>query len=236
VNPTVFRACVLQRLSSPARIGFAALPFLFPLAAAWFLRDLAALGQGTAPAFAWVFGAGVLGQEVSSGVLQLAFARPVRRWQYAVSRWLAVASVAFGVAMVQLALGVLIVALRGGAPAPAAVGALALDAATTCLGVTAVLLLFSSMAGGVGDLGLLMVVTVAGTIGQQVGMAAQRPWAARIGEEIVRFTGASVHLGPLLHGRAPSWFELASWLSTVTLSVAVACVLLDRRELSYATD
>ena len=42
-------------------------------------------------------------------------------------------------------------------------------------------------------------------------------------------------LAPLFHGGPVAWFAVVSYLSTVTLCLGLAVVVMNRRELSYAS-
>ena len=91
MNLTLIAAFLQHRLSSPLRMLFLAAFVLMPL-----LFVTAAPGMGLTPLedsfwFVIVLGAGAIGQDVSSGVLQLLLARPITRPEYVTSRWLAVA-------------------------------------------------------------------------------------------------------------------------------------------------
>ena len=58
----------------------------------------------------------------------------------------------------------------------------------------------------------------------------------RASAELLRFLNPQVQLGPMTMGSGVSWFEVVSYLSTVTLCLAVAVLVINRREISYATD
>jgi len=44
-----------------------------------------------------------------------------------------------------------------------------------------------------------------------------------------------VDISPILNGGDVPWFAIVSYLSTVTLCLAVAVVVMNRKELSYAS-
>ena len=107
--------------------------------------------------------------------------------------------------------------------------------ALLALGATAVMALLSAIAPGLGDLGLLFLTFLSAQVLATVG--AFKSWGAlvRAAEEIQRFIKPEVNLGPLLHGGAVSWFEIVAYLSTVTLCLAGAVWVMNRREFSYAS-
>jgi hypothetical protein len=236
VNPTLIVALLHQRVRSPARMVLVLAFFSFPLLAVAFARGIGLAPLATGAAFAVFMGAGLLGQEISSGTVQLLFARPVSRAEYVVSRWLGASLAASSLVLGQLAIGVGLLALRGDVPAADRLAIFAGEQLLVVFGTTSVLLLFSTLLPGVGD---FLGVMAAAILGQalQLGAALLRaPWLGRAGEEIGRFVAPSLKLGPLFGGGPVSWFDVVSYFSTVTLCVALAIVVLNRRELSYANE
>ena len=104
MNSTIFVTTLRQRFSSRTRLLLVAVVFLFPIAFAAMARELGTTAARGGTVFAWLLGAGLLGQESASGVFQLLFARPIRRWEYVVNRWLAVVTGASVLALLQLAI------------------------------------------------------------------------------------------------------------------------------------
>jgi len=236
MNQTLIAALLRQRMRSPARMALALAFFVFPLLAVAFARGVGLAPLRTGSAYAFLMGAGLIGQDVSSGTLQLLFARPVTRAEYALSRWLGGSLGASCLVMVQLAIGVALLALHSEPPTARDLAIFAGEQLLVAFGTTSVLLLFSAVLPGVGD---FLAVIVAGALGQTLQLGAalfKAPWLARGGEEVGRFLGPSLDLAQLFGGGPVSWFEVVSYFSTVTLCLALAIVILNRRELSYATD
>lgn len=235
MNPTIFVTTLRQRFSSRTRLLLIAVVFLFPIAFAAMAREL-----GTTPArggavFAWLLGAGLLGQESASGVFQLLFARPIRRWEYVVSRWLAVIAGAGVLMLLQLA----IIAFVSGSRAPTMheIVIQGADQMLAIIGTTSVILLFSSFLSGVGDVLGMLLATFAAQILGFIGQLKQSEAIIRTKDELVRFLGPELPIGPLTTagGHFP-WFDVVSYLSTITLCLAVAIWVLNRREISYASE
>jgi len=185
--------------------------------------------------FAYLLGAGILGQESASGVFQLLFARPIRRWEYVVSRWLAVIAGATALTLLQLALVCLVVGSHG-LPTTREIAVQGAEQVLAAIGTTSVILLFSAFLSGVGDvLGLILSIFGAQILGL-IGTLKRNDAIVRTKDELLRFLGPELPIGPLLHGSAYPWFDVASYLSTVTLCLAVAIWVLNRREISYASE
>ena len=227
-------AFLRQRLTNPLRLAFLFMAMTFPLL---FVAGAPSTGFASLESslvFAWIFGAGMIGQDVSSGVLQLLMARPVRRDAYALSRWFA-ASLATAVAAVaQVGLAALILSARGARPDPGAVGIAAANHLTSAFGATAPLLLLSALVPGIGDLGVLWLLYLFGGAMQMVGGGLGQIAVSRAGHELQDFLNPMIDFAKVL-GPATSWYEIFAYLSTVTLSLALAIVILNRRELSYAS-
>jgi hypothetical protein len=102
-------------------------------------------------------------------------------------------------------------------------------------GLCAVMVLFSSLVGGIGDVGLWLVATVTGAVTGVAGAALKSPWLSRAADELQRTISPKLELAFLAGASRFSWFETLSYLSTVTLCLALAIVIVNRKELSYAS-
>ena len=236
MNPTLIVALLQQRLRSPARMLLVAAFFIVPLLAVAFARGFGIVPLRAGAAFAVFMGIGMLGQEISAGTVQLLFARPVTRAEYVVSRWLGAALAASALVVAQLALGAGILVLRGDAPSMQSLALLAGEQVLVVFGTTSVLLLYSSLLPGVGDFLGVMATAILGQALQLGAALFRAPWLGRMGVELGRFVAPTLSPGPLFGHGPVSWFEIVSYFSTVTLCVALAIVILNRRELSYATE
>ena len=64
---------------------------------------------------------------------------------------------------------------------------------------------------------------------------ARAPWATRGGHELERLLSPAVDMAGLF-GRAPfPWYDVASVVSNLALCLALAVLLVNRKELSYAS-
>jgi len=234
VNRELVIAFWRQRGSAAFRMAFLLLVFGFPL-----LMTAAMPGGGLgivrdALGITMVLAAGMIGQDVSSGVLQLLFARPVRRSEYVLSRWLSVAIAASGFAVLQIALAWMIVTARGAPLESNTVLLTMLQRVCEVIQITAVMAMFSSLVNGIGDLGLWFATTVSGAILQLAAQAKGWGWVGRVGTEINRIVGPDVGLVALAGGTG-GWSGLVTTLSIAALALLIAVVLVNRKELSYAT-
>jgi ABC-type Na+ efflux pump permease subunit len=235
VNPTLIRSFLRQRLTSPMRLAMMFLFTFFPLGGLALSGQLSML-QGIAAPLAILFAAGAVGQDVSSGTLQLLLVRPVTRPAYLVSRWLGASLGAFAVTALTIVLGVLVLVLRGTPAAPVEVARVLLEAATSIAGHAVVMVMLSTLVGGLGDLAIFAATMFVAQMLQALAMLKRWDGLARACHEIQGALGPEVPLAGWAQGIPPSWFAIASWASTVTLALAVGIARLNRRELSYASD
>jgi hypothetical protein len=232
VNPTLVLAFLRQRFTSPMRLALVLLISIFPLGGVILMGQINVLAGVAAP-LALILAAGAIGQEVSSGTLQLLFARPVTRPSYLVSRWFGATMAAFAIVVVVSALAALGLLARGMAPQPLDVVRLWLDALCSAGGHAAVLIMLSTLAGGLGDLGLYVAAFFVNQM--LAGLAGIQRWAwlQRATTEVQGFLGPQLSWVWLGRDLPISWFAIVSFASTVVLSLAVGIWFLNRRELSY---
>jgi hypothetical protein len=139
------------------------------------------------------------------------------------------------VAALQVIVAALIMLLRG-VPVPWDQAALFLgNGALVALGTAAVLALLSALASGIGDLGLLLLVFISAQVLEKVGMFKSWEWLVRGAEELMRGLKPELALAGPVHGGPVPWLAVVSYLSTVTLCLALAVMVVNRRELSYAS-
>jgi len=227
-------AMVRQRLTSPLRMVVLFMTMGMPLATVLFVPRAGFGTLGNCYSAALVFAAGMIGQDLSSGTLQLLFARPITRTEYLISKWAAAALATIGVVVVQVGLAVMIMVSRGAPPEARDALMFFANDVLLAVGVTAVMALLSSLVPGLGDLGVLVLAFFSSLVLQGIGGIKSWPAATRAATELQQFMNPQVDLAALVHGPVP-WFSIVSYVSTVTLSLALAIVVLNRRELSYAT-
>jgi len=235
VNATLITAFLRQRFTSPMRLALAVLFTLFPLAGVAISGQLSLL-NGIASPLAILFAAGAIGQDVSSGTLQLLLVRPVTRPEYLVSRWLGASLAAFALTLGTVAFGALVMMLRGTPAPPLEVLRVVLEAVTAVTGHAAVIVMLSALVGGIGDLGIYAGLNILLQMGQTAAMFMKSPWLGRTCAELVGALGPEVSFAGLPQNLPPTWFSVVSWASSLTLALAVAIARLNRRELSYAAD
>jgi ABC-type transport system involved in multi-copper enzyme maturation permease subunit len=235
VNATLISAFLRQRMTSPMRIGLIFLMTVFPLGGVAIMGQLSLLA-GIAGPIAFILAAGAIGQDLSSGTLTLLFVRPVTRLEYVLSRWAGATLGAFGLCVFTYVLGALLMILRGTPPEAAAVAQLVLEAITTASGCAAIMIMLSTLAGGLGDVGLWAATMVIIQMFTALAQFKQWQWLIRTCTELQHVMSPELSFAWVFQHTPPSWFAIASWASTVALALALANLRLNRRELSYAVD
>ena len=233
MNRTLIAAFLRQRLTSPMRAGLILLITVFPLGAAVIMNSASPLG-GMAGPIALILAAGAIGQDVSSGTLQLLLVRPVSRPSVVVHRWLASVIGAMGISVGTLLLGILALLARGTHPDFLDLARMVLESACSAAGSAAVMVMLSTLVGGLGDVALLLLAMIMTQMVEGLATFEHWGWVVRACEEAKDALLPQLSFEWMLHHTPPSWFAIVSWASTLTLALAVAIARLNRRELSYA--
>lgn len=234
MNWTLITTLWRQRLMSPVRMAILAMLCGMPLLLNTFAPGAGLATLGGAQGLALTLAAGLIGQDVSSGVLQLLCARPVRRSEYVLSRWMGVGLAGTVVSLVQVAVTLGILAARGMSPSPQDAVLFVATRTLECFGMAAVMAMFSSLIGGFGDLGLYLLAYMAGGVVQLAGQFKRLLWLERAGIEIGASLSPTVDLARVVAASPTPWYPIIAYASTVTLCLALAIVVVNRKELSYA--
>jgi len=235
MNEALILATMRQRATSPVRMVLLASMFFMPLLFVCFAPGVGLEPLSNGYGLTLILAAGIIGQDVSSGVLQLVLARPVTRREYVVSRWLSVSLMGGLLASAQVLIAWLLLLARHAAPGPAEafsrMGANALSA----FGGAAVITLFSTLLAGFGDLAILLLASfvMVGLYG--IGELVHRDWVTRFAAELGGFLVPEIPLDPIQRAGDIPWVAIVSYLSTVTLCLALAIVVMNRKEFSYAS-
>jgi ABC-type transport system involved in multi-copper enzyme maturation permease subunit len=233
VNRTLLVAFLRQRFTSPMRVGLLLIVTVFPLGAAIFANNLAPLA-GPASVIALILAAGAIGQDVSSGTLQLLLVRPVSRPSVLLHRWLASVIAAVGITIVLLLLATLALLAHQTQPNALDLVRMVLEAACSAAGSAAVMVMLSTLVGGIGDVGLFVAAMIVTQMFSWLAMLERWDALARACNEVQGVLSPQLSWAWMLHGTPLSWFAITSWASTVTLALAVGIARFNRRELSYA--
>ncbi len=235
MSPAIVFATLRQRFTSPLRLLMLVLLGWTPMLAIVVIPQTGFAPLTDCYFLALVLAAGMIGQDISSGTLQLALARPLTRGQYVVSKWIAVSIGTVFVVLLQAGVAALVMSLRH-VPVPWNEAALVVgNGVLLAFGTAAVMALLSSLVPGFGDLGLLFLVFFSAQILAGVGAMKSWPTLVRAADELQRVLKPQLDLAFLAQGGPTPWLDVVSYLSTVTLCLALAVMVMNRRELSYAS-
>jgi ABC-type transport system involved in multi-copper enzyme maturation permease subunit len=175
-----------------------------------------------------ILAAGSVGRDVSSGVLALVLTRPLVRTTYLLAKWTAVSTAVAALACATLALQAILLRSHGIDISPGELWRAAFGSATAAAGLIAVLLLFSVLMSGVGDIAIWVGLNL-------ISFLAQRFVPLRVHTEWRSFLQPTLGWDATFGATPISWFGLTSYLSTVTLCLCLAALALNRKEISYAS-
>ncbi|TPW04775.1 MAG: hypothetical protein FD129_2853 [bacterium] len=234
MNKTLILAFWKERFTSLVRLALLITTWGFPILLTLFQEPIRVpLASGFFGAF-MVLGAGVIGRDLSSGVLQLILARPVTRQEYVLSRWAALGSACFGVGFVGWLIVLPLSISSGGMPVDEALLRL-VDIAVTAYGFAAVLTGLSALLPGFGDLAILLGGTIAAGTISFLGATLNHPEIRRIGIEISATLFPAFESGRLFHDGTFHYYPLVSWASTLFLGLLLAVYAMNHREFSYGS-
>lgn len=224
-----------QRLQSPMRLMLFFLAFVPPVVMALIARSLQPVQAG-AGVFALIFTAGAIGQDVSSGVLQLLFARPVARTTYVISRWLTGGLVGALLGLAQVALCVLMLLSRGATPDPSTLLRLVLENAIAGFGTAAIMVMLSSLVNGLGDVALWVTGLMTTQILSMAASAKNWKLLAQASDELRAFLQPELPLGWISGLGDPNYTGMIRFFLAIAIGLTVAVTVTQRKELSYAAD
>jgi ABC-type transport system involved in multi-copper enzyme maturation permease subunit len=176
-----------------------------------------------------IFAVGSIGRDLSSGTLALLFTRPLQRWLYVASRWLGAGIASTVASALHILIQFLILRSLGKAPPIADIAAMIFEATTTAFGLAAVIVLLSTLVPGLADVGLWIGIRVL------LGLAGGAGVPQRLREQLDALTSPELAWATIASGGTDAWFAMASYASNVSLCLALAVAVINRKELSYAS-
>lgn len=233
MNRTLVLAFARERLASPVRVLLLVSFWGLSLVGALMSRQVRPPGPENTLWLTLILGAGVIGRDLASGVLQLILARPVGRAEYVWSRWLGLSLCVSALAATAWLLVLPFALSNGDCTLLEALRILA-EHLLLAFGLSAVITGLSSLVSGFGDLGLLLLgyitAQILGFIGKLKGIA----WLDRFGDELATTLVPQIRLDAAFQGGEVHFYPFVTWLTSVTLFLLLAHWALRRKEFSYA--
>ena len=243
MNKSIALMTIKQLANLPVRLvllaGFVAFPLLIDVMTRQMgYKHLASSEMVVANTsmFVLIIGAGVIGQDVTDGILPLIFSRPLKRWQYTLTKWMTVALLASVVALFNLlchlafAHGITVELIQNIAP---------LDIAQILLlsmGTTAVMLLLSSLLPGAADIGVILLLCAACFVMTILEHALHVPGMEETATNIFAMLFPSFELRELYNWRSLLNIEVGRYLCIVLLCISGSVLLVNQKEISYGSD
>ena len=236
LNVALYKATIRQLFSQPVRtgalLGCAILPLLQLL-----VDPEPRLGTPKWAVFiAAIAAAGLIGLEVSTGSLALFFTRPLTRATYVFSRWAGAVSVAAALVLASLAGEVAIIAARDGELATTPLLLALVDRLSVVIGVVSVMTCFSAMVSSLGDLVIWLAIHIVSMSLGASGDAAAMPILIDAAVALRRVANPELDSYRLISSMRVPWSHVSFYFATVLLALGLAVFVLNRRELSYASE
>lgn len=262
-NKAIFKATLEDWQRNPAVVTLTGIGFLYliiyAICSVTFVdspikeSNFASLFLTAVPAVA-LLGAGVLGQDVAQGTLSVLFARPLRRYSYVMTRWLALSVASSALCLVLL----MIEQIAGMAAFPGILPDMntlfeAAARISLCFGLSATFIMFSSILPNTMDLCAWIMLCFSSSIVVEIGhlnpIVLTQPYGSEISRRLSEIfvpvcrelstplqslAYPYLDVGLLFHSSSVSWFSILTYLSNIALCLLVAVYMVNRKEVSYA--
>lgn len=234
MNWGLARAFWMHRIRSRMRMGLILLAVVTGL-----LR--VAMVPGTWPALPWdavyitmLLGFGMISQDVSSGAAQMILVRPVTRFEYLFSRYIATCLGALAVVFVEATATVAIAGYRGAPLGGGYVLAAYLSVTSKVISFAAVVVLLSGMSRGLGDVASYAALLITTVFMNFLDTVARQPWAGRIQDVLEALVTPGFEIQQLIMGGATLWQPALQLVAIIVGCFALGYLLFRRRELTYS--
>lgn len=176
---------------------------------------------------ALLFVVGTVGRDVSSGVLPILFTRPLARRTYVLAKWLAAGTAAGTIGALTIVVEALLLSHLGFGVGGSGIAASIFGGFTSAFGISSVLVLFSVLLAGIGDIALWGGLIL-------VGKLSVRYVPQRVADEWGALLHPALEWGASSGSHLAAAFQVVSYLSTVSLCLCLAVMAANRKEISYA--
>jgi ABC-type transport system involved in multi-copper enzyme maturation permease subunit len=232
MNFDVFVATLRERLSNPIRVAALLGLALFPIPIALVDPRPNSSISFFHPLLAVTLASGILGLDISSGVLALVFTRPIKRRVYALSKWATLSAIAAVLSAAQLLAVVLILRVRHGSFDADALGPRLVERVLVAAGTSAVLLLLSALGSGLSDLAVWGLGSVAAQTCRTIGFVNGDDFWIRFGDGLQFVLAPGWGMAPISSPAVSlSGLLVAALITAAALGFAVW--VLERREITY---
>ncbi|MBS1953557.1 MAG: ABC transporter permease subunit [Cyanobacteria bacterium SZAS-4] len=237
----IFIMTLKQFWNRPARVFLLGCFLAFPLFMEFMMKRVmnqnisAETASHMVPAFVMVIGAGIVGQDITDGVLPLILSRPIKRYQYLISKWMAVATLALSMGLADTSFHLL---LSYGFAAQALQNFQLLWIPQTFIsaaGCTAVMMLLSCLLPGAADVGILLLTFAVYFVMMMLQHGAHVPGMEDIGTQLLSIAFPSFDLTEITAPRSLLSIDVGRYVAVVFVSLLGSVIVLNQKELSYGS-
>jgi len=230
------RMALRERLASPGRLRLVYILLAAQsLALFWFGRDAGIPWILWDSVLIWAIGSGVVGQELATGSGALVLARPVGRTEYVVAKWLALVILALGVLVIEDLVALAGLIQRHGLDYADGVTELCNlgSRVTVAVGAAAVVVACSVAVRGGSEAGVIVAGWAGVWMLNRLGEYSGHPILASAGRWTtdMLIPGFDVAADFAMHPFP--WSHAARFALGVAVSLTLAAVVLNRREVQY---
>ncbi len=187
------------------------------------------------PCCVLVIGAGIVGQDISDGILPLILSRPIMRFQYLISKWLAVAALATVAGLFDTFLHLLI-----------SYGFSSLifqnfeliwiaQMFIVAAGCAAVMLLLSCLLPGAADVGIILLLGALWFLLITMQHVLHIPGMEEVGQQILAVIFPSFDVADITSFRSLLSIDVGRYFAVVCLSLWASVLVMNQKELSYGS-
>jgi len=243
MNKSIALMTMKQLWNRPVRLLLLAGFVAFPLVVDIMIRQMGLKGAasseviiGNTSMFVLIIGTGIIGQDVSDGILPLIFSRPIKRWQYILTKWLTVAFMASVVAFFNL---ICHLVLAHGFTVDLIKNVVPLDLVQIFLlsmGTTSVMLLLSSLLPGAADIGVILLLCAACYVMMILEHALHVPGMMDTAGNIFAILFPSFAPGDIHSLRTLLSIEVGRYFAILLVCLSGSVLLVNQREISYGSN
>jgi len=264
INKALFKSTMEEWRYNPALIPLMSIGYLyligFSIVSVTFVD--APIHEATFSPVFWtalpcvaVLGAGIIGQNVASGILSVLFARPMRRYNYVLTRWLALSVASSALCMILLGTE----QIAGMAAFPGIVPdfntfSQAVARISMCFGLSATFIMFSALLPNAVDICAWIMLSCVSNIIVEIAhyepFLLSQVYCNELSRKLAEFAVPVckelaipvqsmalpyIDLTYLTHTASISWYAVFTYLSNISLCLLIAIAVMNRKEVSYAS-
>jgi ABC-type transport system involved in multi-copper enzyme maturation permease subunit len=241
MNSSIIIMTVKQLMNRPARMLILVCFACFPLITDFMVKQMdhghslsSSAVVSNAGMSALIISAGIIGQDVSDGILPLIFSRPIKRWHYVVSKWMTVSCLASALTFIALIVHLL---FCYGFSSDAIKNFAVVDLFQIIIlsaGTTSVIMMLSSLLPGAADIGIILLVLAGTFLMMLLEEGLHVPGMIDVATNITAVIFPSFDISDIKTWRDLFSIEVGRYFAIVLVCLSASVVLVNQKEFSYA--